>query len=287
MGLGYADTRYGQMHYLDEGEGPPLVLLHQTPISHLVYSRLAPLLSTTYRVIGLDNPGFGNSDRLPPGSSVADISSIIPDVLDHLQITRAALFGLHTGATIAAEVACASPGRVSAVLLAGFPYLLADERPEFMRAAELPMGTPGALPVVVPEDDGSHLMKLWMRGYQRTCWGQDTLPPELLSEEELAFVDAYVMQAVVAWESISETFKAVFSYASEERIPLIQAPTLLLEAAGPYERAFCKRADAVQEMIPGSEITRLAGADSYCAYWRPDEVAQAMTDFLERQPSWS
>ena len=45
MRRGYADTEVGQVHYVEAGEGPPVVLLHQTASSSVVYARTLPLLA--------------------------------------------------------------------------------------------------------------------------------------------------------------------------------------------------------------------------------------------------
>ena len=70
---GYADTSLGQIHYVEAGEGPPIVLLHQTASSSVMYARAMPLLAANYRAIAIDTPGFGMSD--PPSSS--------QDIIEH------------------------------------------------------------------------------------------------------------------------------------------------------------------------------------------------------------
>ena len=59
---GYVDTRHGQVHYRESGKGAPLVLLHATPRSARVYTKLQALLAKRFHVIAPDTLGFGNSD---------------------------------------------------------------------------------------------------------------------------------------------------------------------------------------------------------------------------------
>lgn len=62
----YADGPFGQVHFQVLGEGAPLVLLHQAPITSGQFDNVyAPLAIRGFRVIGIDMPGFGMSDPTP------------------------------------------------------------------------------------------------------------------------------------------------------------------------------------------------------------------------------
>lgn len=51
-----------RMHYVDEGEGEPIVCLHGEPTWGYIYRRFIPPLSKANRVIVPDHMGFGKSD---------------------------------------------------------------------------------------------------------------------------------------------------------------------------------------------------------------------------------
>lgn len=50
-----------KIHYVDEGKGPVLLLLHGNPTWSFLYRKMIPLLKTHFRVIAPDYPGFGLS----------------------------------------------------------------------------------------------------------------------------------------------------------------------------------------------------------------------------------
>ncbi len=53
-----------RLHYLDEGEGPPVVLFHGEPTWSFLYRLvIPPLVQAGYRAIAPDHPGFGKSDK--------------------------------------------------------------------------------------------------------------------------------------------------------------------------------------------------------------------------------
>ncbi len=53
----------GRLHYLDEGAGKPVVMVHGTPSWSFLYRHLVRALSSEYRCVAPDNLGFGLSDQ--------------------------------------------------------------------------------------------------------------------------------------------------------------------------------------------------------------------------------
>ena len=59
----YVDLDNGtKIHYVDEGEGPTLLLLHGNPTSAFLYRHLIAALKSDYRLVAPDYPGFGRSE---------------------------------------------------------------------------------------------------------------------------------------------------------------------------------------------------------------------------------
>jgi haloalkane dehalogenase len=57
----YLDIDGNTVHYIDEGQGPVLLLLHGNPTWSFLYRHMIPELSSHFRCIALDYPGFGLS----------------------------------------------------------------------------------------------------------------------------------------------------------------------------------------------------------------------------------
>jgi pimeloyl-ACP methyl ester carboxylesterase len=102
-------------HVMDEGQGPPVLLLHGFPDSSHLWRRQIPVLTRAgYRVIAPDLRGFGESDR--PGS-VEDyaLPVVIGDligILDTLDVEQATVVGHDWGAVLAWTLAAMIPDRV-------------------------------------------------------------------------------------------------------------------------------------------------------------------------------
>lgn len=59
----FIDLPVGRMHYLDEGEGEPIVMIHGNPGWSFEYRKIIPELSKMHRCIAPDHIGFGLSDK--------------------------------------------------------------------------------------------------------------------------------------------------------------------------------------------------------------------------------
>jgi 3-oxoadipate enol-lactonase len=96
----FADTRHGRIHYLQAGDGEPLVLLHSNGCSAWEYEFVLPGLARTRRVIAMDMPGHGDSDRIVRHYSMEMYADSVIGLLDALGIRRAAVSGASIGGTI-------------------------------------------------------------------------------------------------------------------------------------------------------------------------------------------
>jgi pimeloyl-ACP methyl ester carboxylesterase len=79
------DTRVA---YLDQGDGPPLLLLHGCPFSCFVWRKSIPLLSARYRCIAPDLLGLGDTQtpvgRGYAGSSCCDRVILVDEAAEHI-----------------------------------------------------------------------------------------------------------------------------------------------------------------------------------------------------------
>ena len=79
----YAEGPYGQVHFRDTGEGIPLVLCHQAPQTSKQFTNVyEPLHRRGIRAIGVDTPGFGESDPAPFVPTVEDWAAAVQRLVD-------------------------------------------------------------------------------------------------------------------------------------------------------------------------------------------------------------
>ena len=59
----YMEIGGNRIHYIDEGSGEVVLLLHGEPSWAYLYRKVIPLLTPSYRAVAMDFPGFGRSDK--------------------------------------------------------------------------------------------------------------------------------------------------------------------------------------------------------------------------------
>src|SRR5262245_6170015 len=121
------DAKGVKLHYIVEGEGEPVVLLHGLTSSARINWQMpgiVSMLSKKYQVIALDLPGHGESDK--PANEEAYGLNLVEDVvrlLDHLKIEKAHIVGYSMGGMIAVKFMVGHPERVLSGVVGGMGWL--------------------------------------------------------------------------------------------------------------------------------------------------------------------
>jgi pimeloyl-ACP methyl ester carboxylesterase len=114
-----------RLHYIESGEGPPLVLLHGngSMIEDFDSSGLIDLAAMRHRVIVFDRPSFGHSTRPRETLWTADAQAeLFHAALERLGVSRALVLGHSWGASVAVALALKHPQTVSGLVLASGYY---------------------------------------------------------------------------------------------------------------------------------------------------------------------
>ncbi len=133
-----------RLHYVERGTGTPLVLLHGngSMIEDFQSSGLIDLAAKKYRVIAVDRPGFGHSDR--PRSTIwtpEAQADLIAAALKKIGVQRAIVLGHSWGTLVALALAVKYPQEVEALVLAS-GYYYPNAR------ADVVILSPPAIPVI-------------------------------------------------------------------------------------------------------------------------------------------
>jgi pimeloyl-ACP methyl ester carboxylesterase len=119
----FFDSDGVRIRYVEQGSGPPVVLLHGFSgnlDASWIETGVLPNLATDYRVIALDYRGHGKSDKLhDPKSYGLQMGQDVVRLLDHLHIARAHIVGHSLGAIITAKLLTTNPDRFLTATLSG------------------------------------------------------------------------------------------------------------------------------------------------------------------------
>lgn len=261
---GYADGPDGQVHYRDAGAGLPLVLLHQTPCHLGMFDAAwALLVQAGIRAIGIDTPGYGQSDPPRGGPTIAGYARAVAAVLGHLGLDGVAVLGHHTGASIAAELAVLEPRRVRRVILNGPPLFTPDERSAYLQAIE-------AAPRPALRADGSHLQAVWDRRVHFTPgW------------TNVRAMHRGVVMMLAAEPGERQGYSAAFAHDIGIPLRAITQPGLILTNTGDDLYTASLRA---RELRPDFGFVALPGGTHDIVDEQPEAWAAAVTAFLNEPP---
>lgn len=172
------ETIAGQPHhYVDEGQGPAIILVHGSFASLRMWDGWAAALRKHYRVVRFDRPRMGLSGPSPDGRVDGEAESrMIGALADRLGLARFAVVGTSSSGESVAHYAAIHPERVSAVILANIaahPIAPAPlHGPWWFRAAL----------AVDPWLGGWHLPALWRGVLLQNYADKSKVTPELVTE---------------------------------------------------------------------------------------------------------
>lgn len=129
----YIDVHGSRLHYIDEGEGDPILFLHGNPTSSYVWRNIIPYLSSHGRCIALDLIGMGKSDKPDIGYRFVDHYRYVEGFIKALQLSNITLVMQDWGSGLGFHYAALNHGNVKALA-----FMEAILRP--MSWSEFPIG---------------------------------------------------------------------------------------------------------------------------------------------------
>ncbi len=182
MEFGSVETGQGRVSTLSAGQGETVVCIHGLGGTKASFLTTIAALSGSYRVIAMDLPGFGDSEK-PLGAAydAPYFAESVVGLLDQLAIKKAHLVGNSMGGRVAIEVGLLHPDRVrSLVLLAPALAWLRDRRWRWLLRGPLPkLGLVQPAPRVITEPPRPRTCS---RRTQGVDGGRDRRVPALLPD---------------------------------------------------------------------------------------------------------
>lgn len=258
---GYVTTHSGQIHYRRAGDAnaPALVLLHQTASSSAMYDALMAELCDRYNLIAPDMLGFGQSDPAQNNeTSIPQHANLFWQLLDQLEIETCAIFGHHTGASVAVQMTHDRPAHVTKLALSGPPLLTAEQISKLRQTL---------LPIKLDEA-GDFLLDTWKRLRQK----ESQVPLELTLRETLL--------TITAADHYPAAYRAVFDHPMGEQLSQLRCPTLLF--AGTKDSLYASLEPTAACLPPDLPRTvhHIPDSGSYICDEQPKLVGDILHQFL-------
>lgn len=259
-----------RLHYLDRGDGPPVVLIHGNGAmaedweASTVFARLA----TDHRVIAFDRPGFGYSkrprDRIWTAGRQAEL---IAEAMRLLRVGPATVAGHSWGAIVALELALQRPEQVSRlVLLSGFYYPEARSDVALMSGTAIPLLGDVVAHTIVPP-----VGWLLRNPMFRAMFG----PAPVATRFRTRFPYGLSLRPAQVRATAKDAGLMIPAVlALYGRIPGPTMPVAIMAGTGDMIVDFNRHSSRLHAALPDSTLHRLAGSGHMIQYSEPGEVAR-------------
>jgi len=268
-----AFTQVGEtkIHYLHAGKGETILFLHGWPTSSYLWRNLIPKLAEKYRVIAIDLPGFGKSDKKPQDSySFRYYERIIDGFLENLGIERLTL-GVHDlGGPLGLYWMVTHMDQVNRLIL--FNTLV---YPQFSNAVKL-FGLATYLPGIRHYlSSPSGIKKAMLFGiYQR-----EKLSEEAIQTYQSPFPDSNSRKALLktvqrlSIKGFEEISAKLGTFTGPVQLLYGEADKILPNVAGTMQR--------VKKDLPQANIKSYPNCGHFLQEEIPNELSEAIMHFME------
>lgn len=272
----YVEVNGINMHYVEGGQGQPLVLLPGWPETWWAYHKIMPQLAENYRVIVADLRGMGSSDKPENGYDKKTMAKDICELVKESGYEKVYIGGHDIGAHVAFSFAVNFPEQTSKLIILDTPH----PDPQMY---QLPM-----LPIL-----GATYVYPWWLAFNQI----KELPEQLLSGRIYMVLDWIFKTLLKDQTSISDFDKAVYAqaYDSNDGIRASNAwyqafpqdiedsksyrkldiPVLGIGASG-YELL----KNSLPDYITNLKLVKVEDSGHFMLAEKPEELVNAIRDFL-------
>jgi 2-hydroxymuconate-semialdehyde hydrolase len=264
LDLNRISTSGGDLAYVDEGEGPAVVLLHGFPTSSHLWRDLVPILAPRFRAIAPDLLGYGDSAKPddPSALSIRAQAAHVREVLERLDVREFAAIGHDIGGGVA-QLLTLGGGVETMVLVDSVSF---DSWP--IEAVRMLQAADAAL---ADEE--------FVRVLVGTALDLGMSHPERLSAEDR---DEYLRPWLAEPSALIAAARGIDGLGlvgTEDRLSALDARVLVIWGEeDPYQPP--ELAERLSEVLPGSTVALLPGCSHFVTEDAPDAVLPLVSEYL-------
>ena len=266
------------VHVAERGDGPPVVLLHGNGamVQDWLISGVADRLAERHRVILIDRPGFGHSER--PRDRVwtpAAQATLLRTTLDELGVGPATIVGHSWGTLVALAHALDYPAHTAALgLLSGYYFPTKRVDVVGMSVSAIP-GLGDALRYTINPVIGRLITPLVFK--------KIFAPSDVTRAFREEFPIAMALRPSQLRASSADTALMIPGAAAlSPRYGELAMPILIAAGDGDKIARFDHHAERLSGVLPAAEFLRLDGAGHMIHHIDPEAVASAVLRLAER-----
>ena len=254
----YALINGARLYYADQGQGPPMLLIHGLGASHADWESQIAHFSRFFRVIAPDLRGHGESEAVPP-YSIERFATDLLQLVDQLGLGGYALIGHSMGGAVAMQMAMLKPDRVVKLVLTN----------------TLPSFRPRTF---------AQKRQLWLRLWGARLFGNARLSKITAQRmfplpEQRALRDTVMARNARANKQVYlASLRALSAWSIQDKLQWLRMPTLVLSSEHDYFQPAL--AQSFAEALPDGRYRLFEGAHHGLPMEQPDEFSRTVMEFL-------
>ncbi len=215
-----------RVHYRKAGNGPPLLMIHQSPRSSAEYEPLMQQWGAHFTCIAPDTPGFGQSDPLPhPAPEIDDFADALIEFTDALGLEQISGYGFHSGGIFLVTAMKRHMAMFRTLAIGGYAIWTDAER-AILGEAYIPPNPVKAY--------GEHLVWLWNRILEQSWYFPWYAPDDATrmpgANDDPARVHAIILEMLASGDSYRLGYGAVLRGPRDIPPPDAVTPPVLITA---------------------------------------------------------
>ena len=265
----YTDVDGHRIHYTSIGRGDPILLIHGFPTSSHLWRGVMPVLASSHRVIAIDLPGFGLSDKpLDIRYSFGFFERVLEGFVEQLDIERTTLVVHDLGGPVGLYWAVRNPARIAKLVILN--TLVYPQTSWAVKAFVVALRLPLVRDYIVSPKGIVGAMKLGVVH-------KDRLDREVLTPYTAPFEDRAARKALIKAGS-GLSLRGLIEIA--RKLPAIGVPSRVIYGEKDRILPDIAKTAARLESDLGAEVTALPSCGHFLQEDEPDRVGELIAQFV-------
>ncbi len=272
----YFQVPAGNLHYVDEGSGPPIVMIHGNPTWSFLYRKLIKRLRSEYRCIAMDHLGFGLSDKPKDWSYLPrDHATNLAALIEGLGLENITLVVQDWGGPIGLSYALAHPENVARIVIMNTWAWPVNRDPYYVAFSSFMGGPIGRMLIRRHNFFAKSIMRQAFGDKEKlSAAAHEHYLRALATPEDRTGCFVFPKQIIKSTPWLAQLWHSISTLNSK--------PKLIVW--GMKDVAFReKELKRWERTFPDARVIRLDSVGHFVQEEAPDDLAEAVVAFLEEQ----
>jgi pimeloyl-ACP methyl ester carboxylesterase len=270
------------IHYVETGEGEPILLIPGAFSTYRHWNRIIPFLSKHYRLLCIDYLGVGDSDKPRSGFkyTIEEQADLIAKMIETLQISKVHILGVSYGGAIALNLAARYPEKVDKIVSIEGNGINGNKH---LKISYGPMEDLLRFPVVGEVPIGVIRSGLADKFVTKSVMGKAWKDLNEIERKEVMEIVSQNNRTAsrISWYHIARTLRTSRDF-TEDAKTITTSILYLYGGSSDYHDMAKANATFLKAHLPNVEVLSIQDGIHDLQLQKPEEVARLILEFLTR-----